>query len=144
MIVSGIIAADGEQTSWRYIEFFTANTRNPIRTGLMRGLAPAFLPGTDAGDLRLLSRPFDVAAYVQRLQARPRRPASSRLDGAQTMVAPSMIVPLNSRASGRRQRSKQSRVLAELGHSSIQTGYSRRSRIPAEEPILLARLVTYN
>ena len=44
-VVPALIADLGDEAAWRYVEFFTANIRNPHTRGLMPGLAPGFSPG---------------------------------------------------------------------------------------------------
>jgi site-specific recombinase XerD len=67
--VPAVIAATGEQASWRYLEFFTANLRNPhTRRAYGRACARFFSwcarPRLGIAEIR----PFDVAAYIERLQ----------------------------------------------------------------------------
>ena len=64
-----IIAAAGEQASWRYVEFFTANIRNPhTRRAYARACARFFAwcarRRLGINDIR----PFHVAGYIERLQ----------------------------------------------------------------------------
>ncbi len=69
MVVPLLIAHAGEQASWRYVEFFTANIRNPnTRRAYARACVRFFAWCEDRG-LRLATiRPFDVATYMETLQ----------------------------------------------------------------------------
>ncbi len=44
-VLPALIAAAGEQAGWRYVEFFTANIRNPIRGAPTRAPAAGSSPG---------------------------------------------------------------------------------------------------
>jgi hypothetical protein len=49
-LVPALIADAGDPAAWRYVEFFTANIRNPNTRRAMPGRVPAFSPGaTSAG-----------------------------------------------------------------------------------------------
>ena len=64
-----LIAGMGEQASWRYVEFFTANIRNPnTRRAYARACARFFAWCDDRGLTLATIRPFDVAAWVEGLQ----------------------------------------------------------------------------
>src|SRR5271168_1613226 len=68
-IVPALIADAGEQASWRYIEFFTANIRNPhTRRAYARACARFFAWCEDRGLSLTAIRPFDVATYIEALQ----------------------------------------------------------------------------
>ena len=68
-IVPAIIAALGDQASWRYIEFFAANIRNPhTRRAYARACSQFFVWCDDRGLSLAAIRPFDVAAWVEQLQ----------------------------------------------------------------------------
>ncbi|HEX3995470.1 MAG TPA: tyrosine-type recombinase/integrase, partial [Acetobacteraceae bacterium] len=68
-LVPALIAEAGDAAGWRYVEFFTANIRNPnTRRAYARACARFFAWCEDRG-LRLTTiRPFDVATYVEALQ----------------------------------------------------------------------------
>lgn len=68
-VVPALIADLGEQASWRYVEFFTANIRNPnTRRAYARACARFFAWCDDRGLTLATIRPFDVAAWVEGLQ----------------------------------------------------------------------------
>ncbi len=68
-MVPALIANLGEPAAWRYIEFFTANIRNPnTRRAYARACSRFFSCCEDRGfDLGTI-RPVDVAAYIELLQ----------------------------------------------------------------------------
>jgi len=69
LIVPALIADLGDDASWRYIEFFTANIRNPnTRRAYARACARFFAWCEDRGLSLTAIRPFDVATYIERLQ----------------------------------------------------------------------------
>ena len=75
-LVPAIIAAEGEPASWRYIEFFTANIRNPNTRRAYARACANFLAWCQRRRLALTAiRPFDVAAYVERLQGAAAAPS---------------------------------------------------------------------
>jgi len=64
-----LIAAGGERTAWRFVEFFTATIRNPnTREAYARAVGRflAWCEGRGLRDLRALT-PVAVAAYVEQL-----------------------------------------------------------------------------
>ena len=68
-VVPALVASLGDAASWRYIEFFTANIRNPNTRRAYARACAAFLHWCEQRGHRLASlRPFDVAAYVEQLQ----------------------------------------------------------------------------
>src|ERR1700722_1841128 len=68
-IVPALIADLGEQAAWRYVEFFTANIRNPnTRRAYTRACVRFFGWCEDRGLTLTSIRPFDVAAWVEQLQ----------------------------------------------------------------------------
>jgi site-specific recombinase XerD len=68
-LVPALIAAAGEQAGWRYVEFFTANIRNPhTRRAYARACSRFFAWCEDRGLTLTTIRPFDVATYIESLQ----------------------------------------------------------------------------
>jgi site-specific recombinase XerD len=75
-LVPAVVAAEGEQASWRYIEFFTANIRNANTRRAYARACASFLAWCQRRRLALTAiRPFDVAAYVERLQGTAAAPS---------------------------------------------------------------------
>ena len=69
LLVPGLIADLGEQAGWRYVEFFTANIRNPnTRRAYIRACSRFFAWCEERGLSLEAIRPFDVATWVERLQ----------------------------------------------------------------------------
>jgi site-specific recombinase XerD len=68
--VPALIADAGAQVGWRYVEFFTANINNPhTRRAYARACARFFAWCEQRGMTLAAIRPFDVAAWVNELQA---------------------------------------------------------------------------
>jgi site-specific recombinase XerD len=69
-VVPALIADAGDAACWRYVEFFTANIRNPnTRRAYVRACV-SFLAWCEERGLTLTTiRPFDVAAWIEQLQA---------------------------------------------------------------------------
>jgi site-specific recombinase XerD len=69
-VVPLIVAQAGDTAAWRYIDFFAANIRNPnTRRAYARACGRFLTWCTDRGLTLATIRPFDVAAYVEALQA---------------------------------------------------------------------------
>jgi site-specific recombinase XerD len=68
--VPTLIAAAGDAAGWRYVEFFTANIRNPnTRRAYARACARFFAWCEDRGLTLTTIRPHDVATYIEERQA---------------------------------------------------------------------------
>ncbi len=68
-LVPALIASAGQQAGWRYVEFFTANIRNPhTRRAYARACSRFFAWCEDRGLVLTTIRPFDVATYIEGLQ----------------------------------------------------------------------------
>jgi len=64
-----LIADLGDEAAWRYVEFFTANIRNPhTRRAYARACARFFAWCEDRGLTPAAIRPHDVATYIEQLQ----------------------------------------------------------------------------
>ena len=69
-VVPAIIANLGDQACWRYVEFFTANIRNPHTRRAYARACSQFFGWCDQRGLALTAiRPHDVATYIEQLQA---------------------------------------------------------------------------
>src|SRR5438445_12368936 len=69
LVVPALIADIGDDASWRYVEFFTANIRNPhTRRAYARACSRFFAWCENRGLSLTAIRPFDVAAWVKDLQ----------------------------------------------------------------------------
>ncbi len=69
LIVPALVGDLGEQAAWRYVEFFTANIRNPNTRRAYARACGRFFRWCESRRLPLAGiRPFDVATYVEALQ----------------------------------------------------------------------------
>jgi site-specific recombinase XerD len=69
LVVPALIADVGDDASWRYVEFFTANIRNPhTRRAYARACSRFFAWCEQRGLALAAIRPFDVADYIEGLQ----------------------------------------------------------------------------
>ena len=67
-LVPLLIAQQGEQAGWRYIELFTANIRNPNTRRAYARACGRFLAWCEQRGLTLTTiRPFDIGAYTEGL-----------------------------------------------------------------------------
>ena len=68
-VVPAVIAALGDQASWRYVEFFAANIRNlNTRRAYARACSRFFGWCEDRGLTLTTIRPFDVGEWIEQLQ----------------------------------------------------------------------------
>jgi site-specific recombinase XerD len=68
-VVPALIAAAGDSASWRYIDFFTANIRNPNTRRAYARACTQFLTWCETRGLAIGTiRPFDVSSYIEALQ----------------------------------------------------------------------------
>src|SRR3954464_9563940 len=75
-IVPALVAAVGDQASWRYIEFFTANIRNPhTRRAYARACSRFFAWCEDRSLTPAAIRPHDVGTYIEQLQTQVSAPS---------------------------------------------------------------------
>jgi site-specific recombinase XerD len=68
-VVPAIIADLGDQAAWRYVEFFSANIRNPNTRRAYARACSQFFGWCEQRNLTLTAiRPHDVATYIEQLQ----------------------------------------------------------------------------
>jgi hypothetical protein len=69
-VLPALIAGAGERASWRFVEFFTVNIRNPNTRAAYGRAAGAFLRWCEGQGITRLQdvQPVHVAAYVEQLQ----------------------------------------------------------------------------
>ena len=68
-LIPALIADAGEQAGWRYVEFFTANIRNPNTRRAYARACSQFFAWCDERSLTLITiRSFDVASYSENRQ----------------------------------------------------------------------------
>jgi integrase/recombinase XerD len=106
IVLPAIIASEGQRASKRFLEFFTANIRNPnTRLSYMRAIGP-FLAWCDERGLELRQvEPMMVAAYIERLtQERAPQTVKQNLAAIRMLfdwLVTGQIVPFNPAASVR-------------------------------------------
>jgi len=105
-VIPALIAAEGEQASWRYVEFFTANIRNAHTRRAYARACARFLAWCENRGLALTAiRPFDVAAYVEGLQDEASAPSVKQELAAIRMLFDWLVVgqvmPVNPASSVR-------------------------------------------
>jgi hypothetical protein len=98
--VPATIAAGGEQASWRYIEFFTANIRNAnTRRAYARACSQFFAWCEDRGLTLTTIRPFNVSEYIETLQKALSAPSVKQQLAAVRMLfdwlITGQVVPIN-------------------------------------------------
>ena len=92
-VVPVLIASIGDQASWRYVEFFTANIRNPNTRRAYARACATFLAWCDERGLTLTGiRPFDVAAYVEAVGRERSAPSVKQQLAAVRMLFDWMVV----------------------------------------------------
>ena len=69
-VVPALISGAGERASWRFLEFFTVNIRNPNTRAAYGRAAGAFLGWCEGRGIGSLAEvlPVHVAAYIEQLQ----------------------------------------------------------------------------
>ena len=68
-LIPALIVDAGDQASWRYIDFFTSNIRNPnTRRAYARACGSFFAWCEDRGLALATIRPFDVSTYIESRQ----------------------------------------------------------------------------
>jgi hypothetical protein len=75
-VVPALIADLGDEAAWRYVEFSTANIRNPnTRRAYLRACNRFLVRCEDRGLALAAIRPHDVATYIEELQAAIQAPS---------------------------------------------------------------------
>jgi site-specific recombinase XerD len=105
-IVPALIADAGAATGWRYVEFFSANTRNPhTRRAYARACGRFFAWCEDRGLTLPAIRSHDVAAWVEDLQEKHGAPGVKQQLAAVRMLfdwlITGQVVPTNPAAAVR-------------------------------------------
>jgi site-specific recombinase XerD len=104
--VPALIAVRGDQASWRYAEFFTANINNDhTRRAYARACGRFFAWCEQRGLTLTAIRPFDVAAWVKELQEKHGAPGVKQQLAAVRMLfdwlVTGQVVPMNPAAAVR-------------------------------------------
>jgi site-specific recombinase XerD len=105
-IVPALIAHAGDQAGWRYVEFFTANIRNPHTRRAYARACGRFFGWCERRGLMLPAiRSFDVAAWVEELQEKHGAPGVKQQLAAVRMLfdwlVTGQVVPTNPAAAVR-------------------------------------------
>jgi hypothetical protein len=105
-VVPALIADLGDEAAWRYVEFFTANIRNPnTRRAYARACSRFFAWCEDRGLPPASIRPHDVATYIEQLQIEVSAPSVKQQLAAIRMLfnwlVTGQVVPTNPAASVR-------------------------------------------
>ena len=105
-VVPALIADAGEQAGWRYVEFFTANIRNPhTRRAYARACSRFFAWCEEHGLTLAAIRPVHVAAWVEGLQEKHGAPGVKQQLAAVRMLfdwlITGQVVPINPAAAVR-------------------------------------------
>jgi site-specific recombinase XerD len=99
-VVPALIADLGDEAAWRYVEFFTANIRNPnTRRAYARACNRFFAWCEDLGLTPAAIRPHDVATYIEEIQAAMQAPSVKQQLAAIRMLfnwlVTGQVVPTN-------------------------------------------------
>ena len=105
-VVPALVASLGEAASWRFIEFFTANIRNPHTRRAYARACSRFFDWCEVRGLTLHEiRPYDVAAWVEALQQEHSPPGVKQQLAAVRMLFDwlviGQVVPMNPAAAVR-------------------------------------------
>ena len=92
-LVPVLVADLGEQAAWRYVEFFTANIRNPNTRRAYARACGRFLAWCGSRGLALPAvRPFHVAAWIEQLQGEVSAPSVKQQLAAVRMLCDWMVI----------------------------------------------------
>jgi site-specific recombinase XerD len=92
-VVPLIVAQAGDAAAWRYVDFFAAHIRNPNTRRAYARACGRFLAWCHEGGLTLATiRPFDVAAYIEALQATNSAPGVKQQLAAVRMLFDWLII----------------------------------------------------
>ena len=104
-IVPALIAVLGDQASWRYVEFFTANIHNDhTRRAYARACGRFFAWCEQRGLALTAIRPFDVAAWVKELDEHSAPSVKQQLAAVRMLfdwLVIGQVVPMNPAAAVR-------------------------------------------
>jgi hypothetical protein len=104
-LVPALIADAGDQAAWRYLEFFTANIRNPNTRWAYARACQQFFAWCDERGLTLMTiRPVDVAHYIETRQQTHSAPDVQQLAAVRMLfnwLITGQVVPLNPAAAVR-------------------------------------------
>jgi site-specific recombinase XerD len=99
--VPALVARAGDRASWRFIEFFTVNIRNPNTRAAYGHAAAVFLAWCEGQGIRSLAavQPIHVAAYIENLQREMAAPSVKQHLASIRMLfdwlVTGQVIPLN-------------------------------------------------
>jgi len=137
-----LIAQEGERAGWRYVEFFTANIRNPnTRRAYARACIRFFAWCKNRGLMLATIRPFDVVAWVEGLQQDYAAPGVKQQLAAVRMLfdwlITGQVMPTNPAAAVRGPKH-----VVETGKTPVLDGAEWRRLIDATRPTACATCAT--
>ena len=92
-LLPALILHESDAAAWRYVEFFTANIRNPNTRRAYTRACGRFFGWCERSGLRLVGiRPFDVAAYIEELQREVSAPSVKQQLAAIRMLCDWLVV----------------------------------------------------
>src|SRR6476619_3662318 len=92
-VVPALIANLGDEAAWRYIEFFTANIRNPHTRRAYARACSRFFGWCEQRDLTLAAiRPHEVATYIEQLHNEASAPSVKQKLAAVRMMFDWLVV----------------------------------------------------
>ena len=92
-VVPALVVALGDAAAWRYVEFFTANIRNPNTRRAYARACWSFFHWCDMRGLTLAGiRPHDVGAYVEALQRSAAPPSVKQSLAAVRMLLDWLVI----------------------------------------------------
>ena len=105
-VVPSLVVDLGDEAAWRYVEFFTANIRNPnTRRAYLRACNRFLGWCEDRGLTLAATRPHNVATYIEELQAAVQAPSVKQQLAAIRMLfnwlVTGQVVPTNPAAAVR-------------------------------------------
>jgi site-specific recombinase XerD len=104
-IVPALVAKLGDQASWRYVEFFTANIHNDHTRRAYARACGRFFAWCEKRGLTLTAiRPFDVAAWVKELDDHAAPSVKQQLAAVRMLfdwLVIGQVVPMNPAAAVR-------------------------------------------
>jgi site-specific recombinase XerD len=105
-LVPALVASAGEAAGWRYVEFFTANIRNPNTRRAYARACMTFFAWCESRGLTLATiRPYDVATWVEQLQEKHGAPGVKQQLAAVRMLfdwlITGQVMPMNPAAAVR-------------------------------------------
>jgi len=105
-LVPVLVVDAGEQAAWRYVDFFTANIRNPNTRRAYARACGHFLAWCEARGLTLATiRPFDVSTYIEARQQTHSAPdVKQRLAAIRMLfdwLVTGQVIPVNPAAAVR-------------------------------------------